>query len=133
MHAARPDDVAAVRLRAAAPVAALLFPVIALLLAAGNELLPCDPLSCDELEERSLVLVALAAPVFPLAAALPLPLFVAVVVGVGTGFPLWGLVGRRVAGHTIGTGPPQWRRFWGRYGAVVAAWVVLVLVVARSG
>ena len=133
MRAARPDDAAAVRLAAAAPVAALLFPVVALLLAAGNELLPCDPLSCDELEERSLVLLALAAPVFPLAAALPVPLVVAVVAGVAAGFPLWGLLGRRVAAHTVRTGRPQWRRFWTRYGGFVAAWTALVLVVARAG
>ena len=133
MRAARPDDAAAVRLRAAAPVAALLFPVVALLLAAGNELLPCDPLRCDELEERSLVLLALAAPVFPLAAALPVPLFVAVIAGVAAGFPLWGLLGRFLADRTVRTGAPRWRHFWRQYGAVVAAWTVLVLLVARPG
>ena len=133
MRAARPDDAAAVRLTAAAPLAALLFPVIAMLLAAGNELLPCDPLSCDELEERSLVLLALAAPVFPLAAALPIPLLVAVVVGVAAGFPLWGLLGRRLAARTVRTGRPQWRRFWLRYGGFVAGWTALVLAVARPG
>ena len=133
MRAARPDDAAAVRLVAAAPVAALLFPVVALLLAAGNELLPCDPLSCDELEERSLVLLALAAPVFPLAASLPIPLLVAVVAGVAAGFPLWGLLGRLVAARVVRTGRPQWRRFWTRYGAFVAGWVALVLLFARAG
>lgn len=131
MHARNPRHAQDHRLRSVAPLAALAGPLLLVLAAAVNVMLPCTGAGCVALERRSLVLLGVGAPAFPALVALPgrLPLLVSILVGAVLSVPLWGLLGRRVADHTV-DGGGGWRRFWVRYAIVFAAWCAAGLVVA---
>lgn len=129
------DHAAGVRIRSAAPIAALAFPVLLMLAAAVNATLPCSGDACQDLERRSLVLFVVATPPVALLAALPgsLPLLVTLVAGGVAGLPLWAVVGRWLARRSVerSCGTPRWRSFWLRYAIVVAAWSSLAFLALR--
>ncbi|MGI8793494.1 MAG: hypothetical protein ACR2H3_09995 [Acidimicrobiales bacterium] len=131
VHARDERHVRATRLRSAAPLAALAGPAVMIVLAAINIMLPCEsgPSGCVDLERRSLVLLALAAPVFPFVVAIPgsLPLILSIVIGGAGSVPLWGLVGRRIADRVIDD-EKTWSGFWRTYALVFAGWCVLATI-----
>lgn len=131
MFARHPRQVQDNRLRSAAPVAALAGPVLTVVAAAANVLLPCSGAACLALERRSLVLLAVGAPAFPALVALPgsLPLVVSILGGAALSVPLWALVGRHLAERTVDAGG-GWRQFWRRYALAFAAWCAVALVAA---
>jgi hypothetical protein len=122
------DDVhpAAVRMRAAAPVAAFAAPVMFLVAAAAVTAVAGDA--------AALWLVSLAAPFVVVAAVFmnsAPPLVVIVLAGIASA-PLWSMGGRMVARRTIDAakGAAQWRSFWSRYVRLVAAWAAVATVIS---
>jgi hypothetical protein len=113
---------AAVRMRAAAPIAAFAAPVVLLVTAAVVTAAVGDA--------AALWLVGLAAPVVVVAAlfmnSAP-PLAVIVLAGIASA-PLWSIAGRIVARRTIeasGAQPAQWSSFWSRYARLVFVWAAV--------
>lgn len=114
---------------------ALIGPLLLAVAAGVNVALPCTGSGCTDLERRTLVLLAIAAPIFPALVALPgaLPLFVSLVVGAGLSAPLWALLGRRLAERAVDAGT-GWKGFWRLYALAFAGWcgvAVLAVILLR--
>ena len=121
------------RLRSAAPVAALALPLLLLVIAGLAGLLPCEAGDgCARSLTRVLYLLVIAAPTLPIVSIglAFLPQLAQLVIGVAASLPLWSLVGTAVAKRVVAdtSKPVSWSGFWRRYLVVCAIWVVVALV-----
>lgn len=121
------------RMRTAAPLLALSFPVLLLVVAGVLGVVPCEAgAGCARSTERIVSLLAIAAPTLPVAGLLlsALPDLVTVLVGVAASLPLWSGVGLAIARRVIDdrNAPISWGGFWRRYLAVCGIWFVVAVV-----